>query len=76
MDHAYYYAQHHSVLIFNCTPNIMLTVLCDANATAYRYYYLLYLTIKKLEQVISTNLKLSFPHHQFFPAPYHDGRGR
>ena len=35
MDYAYYYAQDHSVLIFNCTPNIMFTVLCHANVAAY-----------------------------------------
>ena len=29
------YAQDHSVLIFNCTTNIMFTVLCQANVTAY-----------------------------------------
>ena len=28
---------------------------------------------KKIRAVISTNLKLSFPHYPFFPAPYHDG---
>ena len=35
MNHAYYYAQRHSVLIFNCTPDIMFTVLCHANVIAY-----------------------------------------
>ena len=52
IDHAYYYAKHHSVLIFNCTPNSMFTLLYHASVTAYNNTALFDHT--KAEQVIST----------------------
>ena len=53
-DHAYYYAQHHSVLIFDCAPNIIIFrvgLQCHVNVTT----YINACFIKKIKKITADN---------------------